>query len=41
MSDTPKTEDRKTDEAVEHTFPASDPPAVTPPPGSRKAEQEE
>ena len=31
--------DRKVDDAVEDTFPASDPPSTTPPPGTRKAEQ--
>jgi hypothetical protein len=31
--------DAKLDDAVEDTFPASDPPSTTPPAGSRKAEQ--
>ncbi|MFL5281811.1 MAG: hypothetical protein ACJ8AW_12660 [Rhodopila sp.] len=31
--------DAKVDDAVEDTFPASDPPSTTPPPGTRKAEQ--
>jgi hypothetical protein len=31
--------DRKVDDAVEDTFPASDPASTTPPPGTRKAEQ--
>ena len=31
--------DSKVDDAVEDTFPASDPPSTTPPPGTRKAEQ--
>jgi hypothetical protein len=31
--------DTKLDEAVEDTFPASDPVSTTPPPGTRKAEQ--
>ena len=31
--------DRKVDDAVEDTFPASDPPSTTPPPGTWKAEQ--
>lgn len=32
-------EDERLDQAVEGTFPASDPPAHGPPPGSRKAER--
>jgi hypothetical protein len=31
--------DAKVDDAVEDTFPASDPPSTTPPPGTRKAKQ--
>jgi hypothetical protein len=31
--------DAKLDDAVEDTFPASDPPSTTPPAGTRKAEQ--
>ncbi len=31
--------EEKIDQAVEETFPASDPPSNTPAPGSRKAEQ--
>jgi hypothetical protein len=31
--------DSKVDDAVENTFPASDPAPTTPPPGTRKAEQ--
>ena len=42
MSDhTPAHPDHKTDKALEDTFPASDAPSVTPPAGSRKAEQVE
>ena len=44
MSDHPTTPthpDHKTDAALEDTFPASDAPNVTPPAGSRKAEQVE
>jgi hypothetical protein len=33
--------DGKVDKAIEDTFPASDPPSTTPPPGTRKAEQME
>lgn len=36
---TPKTDEQKTDKALEDTFPASDAPSTTPPAGSRKAEQ--
>ena len=32
-------EDERLDQVVEGTFPASDPPAHGPPPGSRKAER--
>jgi hypothetical protein len=34
-----KERERELDEAVEDTFPASDPHHTSPPPGSRKAEQ--
>jgi hypothetical protein len=37
----PKTQDLKRDQALKESFPASDPPSTTPPPGSRKAEIEE